>query len=77
MNKYVQKMWRIYDVLFFDKEKAIALEDKMDIAKVVYVGITEDGILLDRNGISADYFGSWVFSNEEDALKEVKEFNAA
>lgn len=74
-KKYVQKMWRIHDVLFFDQEKAEAVEDGKEVAKPVFVGISDDGIELSRDGISLEYFGSWVYTDEEILKQEIEEFN--
>ena len=74
MKKYVQRMWRIYDVLFLDKEKAEKVEDGKEIVKQVFVGIDENTD-YDLNGESAEFFGSWIFTDEQEAQKEVDEFN--
>lgn len=74
MRKYVQRMWRIHDVLFLDKERAKEVEDGKEVIKEVFVGIDENTI-YDLNGESADFFGSWIFSNEKEAQQEVNEFN--
>lgn len=74
MKKYVQKMWRIHDVLFLDKEKAEEVEDGKEVVKQVFVGIDEEAY-YDLNGESMEFFGSWVFTNEEEAQSEVDEFN--
>ncbi len=74
MKKYVQKMWRIHDVLFLDKEKAEEVEDGKEVVKQVFVGIDENTD-YELNGESMDFFGSWVFTNEKDAQSEVDEFN--
>lgn len=75
--KYLRKMWMIFDVLFFDKEQAEAVEDGKEVVKKVYVGLDNDGIELPRDGFSADYVGSWVYTNEHQAEEAVKEFNQA
>lgn len=74
MKKYVQEMWRIYDVLFLDKEEAEKVEDGKEIVKQVFVGIDENTD-YDLNGVSTDFFGRWVFANEKEALQEVNDFN--
>ena len=74
MKKYVQKMWRIHEVLFLDKEKAEEVEDGKEIAKPVFVGIDEDAE-FDLNGESMEFFGSWIFTDEKEAQSEVDEFN--
>lgn len=74
-KKYIQKMWLIHDVLFFDLEKAQEVEDGKDVAKAVFVGINDDGIELPRDGISAEYFGSWIYRDEEMLKKEIEEYN--
>ncbi|NEU30588.1 hypothetical protein GN156_07290 [bacterium LRH843] len=74
MKKYVQKMWRIHDVLFLKKEDAEKVEDGKEIAKQVFVGI-DINTEYDLNGESAEYFGSWIFTDEREAQKEVDEFN--
>lgn len=74
MKKYVQRMWRIHDVLFSDKEKAKEVEDGKEVVKQVFVGIDED-TAYDLNGENIDFFGSWVFTDEKEAQKEVDEFN--
>ena len=77
MKKYVQKMWRIHDVLFLDKAKAEEVEDGKEVVKEVFVSVDDDGIKLDPNGVSTEYFGSWIFNNVEEAQREVDEFNNA
>lgn len=74
MKKYVQRMWRIYDVLFLDKEKAEKVEDGKEVVKQVFVGIDENTD-YDLNGESAEFFGSWIFKTEQEAQAEVDEFN--
>ncbi len=74
MKKYVQRMWRIHDVLFLDKEEADKVEDGKEIVKQVFVGIDENTD-YDSNGESAEFFGSWIFTDEKEAQKEVDEFN--
>lgn len=76
-KKNLQKMYRIFDVLFFDRETAEAVEDGKETVKEVYVGISDDGIELNRDGISADYFGSWVYSSKKQAEEAIEEFNNA
>lgn len=75
MKKYAQKMYLIHNVLFFCKEKAKKVEDGKEVIEEVFVGIDDDGIELDRNGISDDYFGSWIYRKEEDLLKELENYN--
>ena len=74
MKKYVQRMWRIHDVLFLDKEKAEEVEDGKEIVKQVFVGIDEN-TYYDSNGESMEFFGSWIFTEEKEAQSEVDEFN--
>ncbi|RDV33829.1 hypothetical protein [Lysinibacillus capsici] len=74
MKKYVQRMWRIYDVLFIDKEKAEQVEDGRETVKEVFVGLDE-GIDYDLTQVSSDFFGSWIFKTEIEAQAEVDEFN--
>lgn len=75
MKKYVQRMWRIHDVLFLDKEKAEEVEDGKEVVKQVFVGIDENAE-YDLSGESTDFFGSsWVFTDEKEAQSEVEEFN--
>jgi len=74
MKKYVQKMWRIHDVLFLDKKKAEEAEDGKEVVEQVFVGIDEN-IYYDKNGESMEFFGSWVYTNEKEAQSEVDEFN--
>lgn len=57
MKKYVQRMWRIYDVLFLGKK----IEKKV---KEVFVGIDEN-IDYNLDGESAEFFGSWIFTDEK------------
>lgn len=74
MKKYVQSMWRIHDVLFLDKEQAKAVEDGKEVVKQVFVGIDENTD-YDLNGESVEFFGSWIFTDENEAQREVNEFN--
>jgi hypothetical protein len=74
MKKYVQRMWRIHDVLFLDKEKAEKVEDGKEIVKEVFVGIDENTD-YDLNGESVEFFGSWIFTDKKEVQKEVDEFN--
>lgn len=76
MKKYVQRMWRIYDVLFLEKEKAEQVEEGKEIVKQVFVGIDED-TEYDLDHVSVDFFGRWVFRDQKEAQKEVDEFNKA
>jgi len=74
MKKYVQRMWRIHDVLFLDKGKAEKVEDGKEVVEKVFVGIDENAG-YDLNGESVEFFGSWVFTDEKTAQSEVDEFN--
>lgn len=74
MKKYVQRMWRIYDVLFIDKEKAEMVEDGKEMVKQVYVGVDENAG-YDLSEVSIDFFGRWIFTDEKEAQREVDEFN--
>ncbi|QKE76210.1 hypothetical protein HPK19_25715 (plasmid) [Arthrobacter citreus] len=73
-KKYVQKMWLIHDVLFMNKEQAEEVEDGKDTVREVFVGIDE-GEFFDKNGESAEFFGSWIYRDEKEAQKEVDEYN--
>lgn len=76
MKKRVEEMWRIHDVLFFDKEKAEQLEDGKETISRVFVGVDEHLSNKEIDGLYIGFFGSWVFSNKQMLLKEVQEFNA-
>lgn len=67
-------MWRIHDVLFLDKEKAEKVEGGKEKIKQVFVSIDENTEYY-LNGESAGFFGSWIFTDEKEAQKEVDEFN--
>lgn len=74
MKKYVQKMWLIHDVLFLDKNEAADIEDGKETVREVFVGIDEK-VAFNPNGESAEFFGSWIFRDENEARKEVYEYN--
>jgi len=74
MKKYIQRMWRIHEVLFSDKEKAEKVEDGKEVVKQVFVGIDENTD-YNLNGESMEFFGSWIFTDEKEAQYEVDEFN--
>lgn len=76
MKKYVQKMWMIYDTLFLNENDALKIEENevRETVKAVYVGVDE-GMDYDLTQVSSDFFGSWIFKTEQEALEEVNEFN--
>lgn len=76
MKKYVQKMWMIHDTLFINGNDALRVEENeaREKVKFVYVGVDE-GMDYDLTQVSSDFFGSWIFKTEEEAQKEVDEFN--
>ncbi|WNN76249.1 hypothetical protein RKS58_23640 [Lysinibacillus capsici] len=76
MKKYVQKMWMIHDTLFLNEKDALKIEENevRETVKAVYVGVDE-GMDYDLTQVSSDFFGSWIFKTEQEALEEVNEFN--
>lgn len=76
MKKYVQKMWMIHDTLFLNEKDALKIEETevRETVKTVYVGVDE-GMDYDLTQVSSDFFGSWIFKTEQEALEEVNEFN--
>lgn len=76
MKKYVQKMWMIHDTLFLNEKDALRIEENRirETVKAVYVGVDE-GMDYDLTQVSSDFFGSWIFKTEQEALEEVNEFN--
>lgn len=76
MKKYVQKMWMIHDTLFLNEKDALKIEETevRETVKAVYVGVDE-GMDYDLTQVSSDFFGSWIFKTEQEALEEVNEFN--
>ncbi len=69
-------MWMIQDTLFLNENDALKVEENevREKVKVVYVGVDE-GMDYDLTQVSSDFFGSWIFKTEEEALEEVDEFN--
>lgn len=69
-------MWIINDTLFLNEEDALRVEENevTEKVKAVYVGVNE-GIDYDLTQVSSDFFGSWIFHTEQEALEEVNEFN--
>lgn len=74
MKKTVVEMWRIHDVLFTNLEDAAKAEDGKESPVKVYVGMDED-FDFDPDGESVESFGSWVYSDLEEAQQEVDEYN--
>ena len=76
MKKYVQKMWMIHDTLFLNENDALKIEENevRETVKAIYVGVDE-GMDYDLTQVSSDFFGSWIFKTEQEALEEVNEFN--
>lgn len=76
LKKYVQKMWMIHDTLFLNEKDALKIEENevRETVKAVYVGVDE-GMDYDLTQVSSDFFGSWIFKTEQEALEEVNEFN--
>jgi len=74
IKKYVQRMWRIHDVLFLDKENAEQVQDGKEVVKEVFVAVDKEGN-YDLSQVSVDFFGRWIFTNEEEAQSEVDDFN--
>lgn len=56
-KKYVQRLWRIYDFLFLNKERAEDVEDGKELEKQVFVGIDEN-TEYNLSGESAEFFKS-------------------
>lgn len=76
MKKYVKKMWMIHDTLFSNENDALKVEENEVREKVMAVYVcVDEGMDYDLTQVSSDFFGSWIFKSESEALAEVKEFN--
>lgn len=75
VKKRVAPMWLIHDTLFHysDYERAKRLEDGKDTVKQVWVGVDVDYFI--GTWQKADDFKGWIFDSEEEAIKEVEEWN--
>lgn len=74
MKKKMLEMWRIHDVLFMNYKDAEKTEDGKEVVKKVYVGVDED-FEFDPLGESMESFGSWVYSDKEEAQEQIEEHN--
>lgn len=76
-QKCVKPMWLIHDTLFHfsDEQRAKRLEDGKDRVKLVYVGVDSDYFVGTRQ--PASHFSGWIFDSEEEAQKEVEDYNRA
>jgi hypothetical protein len=82
-NKKVVPMWRIHDWLYTDKAAAEEVEDGKEVVQPVFVAVDEDFELTPERddpstygaSYSFDFFGSWVFTDELEAHRQVKQFN--
>lgn len=76
-NKKVVPMFRIFDVLFINAEKAQELEDGKERMKSVFVAVDEDFDDTDESFFEAidNLPGVWVFNTRKEAWDEVNQFN--
>ena len=60
----------------FKWEGSLKIEENevRETVKAVYVSVDE-GMDYDLTQVSSDFFGSWIFKTEQEALKEVNAFN--